>query len=159
LASRRAPGLALRGWPLAGAPRSVTRSRASPHYSPRRRARPSGARQIVFDRHGRCSEFAEHFHKMMARSQNALRGRWENFWSSGEPGIVRLVDRQDVIAKLVYAAINPVKDRLVDRVHHWPGVHGYRTLLSGRPLRAHRPRHFFRNRSPMPEVVTLELTV
>ncbi|MEO7730945.1 MAG: hypothetical protein ABIY55_08250, partial [Kofleriaceae bacterium] len=36
--------------------------------------------------------------------------------------VVRLVDRADVMDKLVYTATNPVKDGLVDKVHHWPGV-------------------------------------
>jgi hypothetical protein len=31
------------------------------------------------------------------------------------------VGREDVMDKLVYTAINPVKDGLVDRVDHWPG--------------------------------------
>jgi hypothetical protein len=113
----------------------------------------------VFDRHGRYPAFMEHFHKMLARSQNALRGRWENFWAAEEPCATRLLDRETVIAQMVYAAANPVKDGLVERVHHWPGVNGYRYLLSGRPLRAHRPRHFFRNPGPMPEVVELTLTI
>jgi hypothetical protein len=26
-----------------------------------------------------------------------------------------------VMRKLVYVATNPVKDRLVEKVHHWPG--------------------------------------
>ena len=30
---------------------------------------------VIFDRWGRYPEFMEHFHKMFARSQNALRGR------------------------------------------------------------------------------------
>jgi putative transposase len=33
---------------------------------------------VIFDRSGRYPAFIEHFHKMFARSQNALRGRWEN---------------------------------------------------------------------------------
>lgn len=113
----------------------------------------------IFDRHGRYPAFMEHFHKMLARSQNALRGRWENFWAAEEPCATRLLDRETVIAQMVYAAANPVKDGLVERVHHWPGVNGYRYLLSGRPLRARRPRHFFRNPGPMPEVVELTLTI
>ncbi len=32
---------------------------------------------VIYDRWGRYPEFVEHFHKMFARSQNALRGRWE----------------------------------------------------------------------------------
>ncbi|MEO6776783.1 MAG: hypothetical protein ABI467_27855 [Kofleriaceae bacterium] len=114
---------------------------------------------VIFDRHGRCSEFVEHFHKLMARSQNTLRGRWENFWASGEPCITRLLDRDAVVAKLVYAATNPVKDRLVERVHHWPGVNSYATFRAGRALEATRPRHFFRTSGPMPESVRLPLTV
>lgn len=113
----------------------------------------------IFDRHGNFPSFIEHFHKMFARSQNALRGRFENFWAAQEPCVVRLLDRETVIAKMIYAATNPVKDGLVERVHHWPGVNGYKYLLSGRPLRARRPRHFFRNPGPMPESVELYLTI
>jgi hypothetical protein len=36
---------------------------------------------VIYDRAGRYPEFIEHFHKLLARSQNALRGRWEAFWS------------------------------------------------------------------------------
>ncbi len=112
---------------------------------------------VIYDRLGRYPEFVEHFHKMFARSQNALRGRWENFWSSEQVCIVRLVDRQDVINKLVYTATNPVQDHLVERVHHWPGVNGLPALLGGRSLRATRPWHFFRPNGPMPEMVEMQL--
>lgn len=122
-------------------------------------AEPNHHHTDVYDRYGRFPEFIEHFHKMFARSQNALRGRFENFWAAQEPCVVRLLDRETVIAKLIYAAANPVKDGLVERVHHWPGVNGYKYLLSGRPLRARRPRHFFRNPGPMPETVELYLTI
>jgi putative transposase len=114
---------------------------------------------VIFDRFGRYPEFIEHFHKMFARSQNVLRGRWENFWSSEQVCVVRLVDREDVMDKLVYTATNPVKDGLVDKVHHWPGVNGLAALLGGRPLRADRPRHFYRQDGAMPKAVELRLTI
>ena len=114
---------------------------------------------VIFDRHGRYPEFVEHFHKMFARSQNTLRGRWENFWSSEQVCVVRLVNRDDVMDKLVYTATNPVKDGLVDKVHHWPGVNGLGALLAGRPLRADRPYHFYRKDGAMPEAVELRLTI
>jgi hypothetical protein len=101
----------------------------------------------------------EHFHKLFARSQNALRGRWENFWSSEQVCVVRLVDREAVMDKLVYTATNPVQDHLVDRVQHWPGVNGLAALLAGRTLRAQRPRHFFRVDGPMPEEVGMRLMI
>lgn len=114
---------------------------------------------IVFDRHGTYPRFMEHFHALVARCMNRLRKRSENFWASVEPCAIRLVNREDVIAKMIYVAANPVKDRLVDRVHHWPGVNGYMNLFSGKPLQATRPRHFFRKKGRMPEHVSLELTL
>ena len=112
---------------------------------------------VIRDRAGRYPEFIEHLHRMIARSQNVLRGRWESFWASGQTSVVRLVDRDDVLRKVAYVAANPVQDQLVDRVDHWPGINGYRALLTGRELRAERPFHFFRKGGPMPEQVTLRL--
>jgi putative transposase len=112
-----------------------------------------------FDRYGRAIEFTAHFHKNLAKCQNALRGRWENMWSSEPPCIVQLVDRADVIDKIVYVAANPVLDHLVDRVHHWPGVKTVRALLEQEAIQAHRPAHFFREDGPMPETVTLRFSI
>jgi putative transposase len=114
---------------------------------------------IFYDPHGLVNEFMEHFHKMFARSQNALRGRWENLWASEPPSLVQLVDREDVIRKMVYVATNPVKDGLVERVHHWPAANALAALMHKRPLRAHRPSHFFRENGRMPETVELELSI
>lgn len=114
---------------------------------------------VVYDRSGRIIEFVEYLHKFVARSQNALRHRSENFWSSDPPSLVRLVDAADVMAKLIYAATNPVKDHLVERVHHWPGVNGLAALLNDRPLTASRPRHFFRSNGHMPRRATLHLVI
>jgi len=113
----------------------------------------------IFDRFGRYPEFIERFHGLMARSQNALRGRWENFWAAGQASVVELIETQDVLAKLVYVATNPVKDDLVERVHHWPGINGYRALISGTMLRATRPRHFFRSEGPLPAVIEAKLSL
>ena len=96
---------------------------------------------------------------MFARCQNALRGRWENFWSSEQVCVVRLVGRDDVMDKLVYTATNPVKDGRVDRVHHWPGVNGLHALLAGRAITATRPWHFFQKEGPMPPTVELQLEI
>jgi hypothetical protein len=40
---------------------------------------------VIYDRAGRYPEFIEHFHKLLARSQNALRGRWENCGHASRP--------------------------------------------------------------------------
>ncbi len=85
---------------------------------------------------------------MLARSQNALRGRWENFWAPEEPRVTLLLDRETVIAQMVYAAANPVEDGLVERVHHWPSMSGYRGAEIARassrrndPCQPCQPRH------------------
>jgi putative transposase len=114
---------------------------------------------VVYDRHGNLPVFTEHFHKLLAKSQNALRGRWENMWATEQVCVVRLEGLDDVLAKLVYVATNPVNDGLVAKVHHWPGFHGLAALLADRPMTARRPGHFFRADGPMPESATLRLTL
>lgn len=114
---------------------------------------------VVFDRHGTVTEFVQHLHKMFAKCQNAFRGRWENLWAAEPVCKVNLVQPKAVLAKLVYAAINPVKDLLVDTVSHWPGVNGLHPLLNDRALHAHRPAHFFREDGSMPAEVTLRLVI
>jgi REP element-mobilizing transposase RayT len=113
----------------------------------------------LYDRHGNEVEFREHFHKMMAKSQNVLRGRWENMWSSVEPSVIEVISAEDLLDKLVYIATNPVKDGLVERVHHWPGPNFVKALLTGKPMQAHRPKHFFREDGPMPPEVELVLSL
>jgi putative transposase len=114
---------------------------------------------ILFDRHGRVPQFTEHFHKMLARCQNARWGRWENLWATEEPCLTELLTPEAVIDKLVYAASNPVKDLLVERADQWPGVNGYVQLMAKRSLRARRPVHFFRAQGVMPEAVELDLVI
>ncbi len=109
----------------------------------------------IYDADGSYPAFIEHFHKLFAKCQNTLRGRWENFWSSEQTSVVRLVDPNDVLDKMTYALTNPVKDGLVERVSDWPGVTALESVLCGKVLVAARPKHFFREEGPMPETVTL----
>ena len=111
------------------------------------------------DRKGRSPEFTEHFHKLTARAMNALRRRSENLWSCAAPNVVRLVDRAAVMDKLVYAATNPVKHGLVERVCDWPGVNGLEALLEQRTITIKRPAYFFSPDGDMPEEETLELVL
>jgi putative transposase len=111
----------------------------------------------VIDTAGRLPEFLEYFHKLFAKHQNVLRGRWENFWASEQTSVVELVDPQDVLDKMVYALTNPVKDHLVERASQWPGATSLFAQLDGQVVRALRPRRFFRPDGPMPDEAKLEL--
>ena len=113
----------------------------------------------LFDRLGNAPAFYEDFHKLLAKCMNALRGRWENFFSSEQACVVRLESLDEVVDKLVYIATNPVKDGLVERVDDWPGASGYRALLADEFLHATRPHHFFADDGTMPAEVTLRLTI
>ena len=112
----------------------------------------------IHDPDGNYPAFLEHFHKMFAKCQNALRGRWENFWSSEQTSVVRLVEPGDVLDKMTYALTNPVKDGLVERAHDWPGVTSLEATLRGGRLFAARPKHFFREAGHMPETVSIEFS-
>jgi REP element-mobilizing transposase RayT len=112
----------------------------------------------IFDPDGRYPDFMAYFHKYVAKCQNALRGRFENFWSSEHASVVRLVEPNDILEKMIYALTNPVKDPLVERVWEWPGVNSYSATVDGVTLTATRPAHFFREDGSMPEVATLTIS-
>jgi putative transposase len=112
---------------------------------------------IVYDPDGTIIQFVEHFHKMVAKSMNALRGRPDCFWSGSPPSIVELLDDGALIDKLIYVATNPVKHKLVEKVHHWPGFNGVNALFKQQPIVLRRPA-YFDPEGPMPESVTLTFT-
>jgi hypothetical protein len=113
---------------------------------------------IIYDPHGRVPEFNRRLHSLSARAINALRGTWENFWVPEQPSQVRLVEVQDVIEKIAYAATNPVKAHLVEHAEHWPGFHTAAEFFSGQELVVERPPHFFRNEGRTPKHVVLCLS-
>jgi REP element-mobilizing transposase RayT len=110
---------------------------------------------IVLDPHGRMPEFLEGFHKLVAKHQNALRGRWENFWASEATSVVELADAEATLARITYALTNPVKDHLVERADQWPGASSLHANLDDMALHAHRPRNFFRKDGALPETIRL----
>jgi REP element-mobilizing transposase RayT len=112
---------------------------------------------IVVDTHGRMPEFLETFHKLVAKHQNAIRGRWEIFWASEATSIVELPCAEDILTKMTYALTNPVKDGLVERADQWPGATSLWATPNERPTYARRPTRFFRKDSVLPESVTLEI--
>jgi putative transposase len=111
---------------------------------------------VVVDGHARLPEFLEHFHKLFAKHQNCLRGRWEAFWASEQTSAVELVGAEDVLAKMTYAIANPCSSHLVERVHHWPGVESLTAIEQNEPLVASKPTRFFdQDNDDLPDVVQL----
>jgi putative transposase len=111
---------------------------------------------VVVDGHGRLPEFLEHFHKLFAKHQNCLRGRWEAFWASEQTSAVELVGAEDVLAKMAYAIANPCSSHLVEKIHHWPGVDSLSAIEEDLPLVASKPARFFdQDNDDLPDVVHL----
>ena len=105
----------------------------------------------VCDKLGNYPEFLRYFHSLLARCLNAHLGRWENFWSTEQPGALHLADGESVFDKMTYGLSNPAKDHLVDKVVHWPGVNSLSYQLSGKPMVATRPKWFFDEDGSMPQ--------
>jgi len=110
---------------------------------------------VVTDPDGRLPEFLEHFHKLVAKHQNVLHGRVENMWSSQRTSVVRLMDTEDAMSKLVYTLTNPVKDHLVEQVHQWPGAISYHSCLNDKVITVRRPHRFFKANGPMVNEIQL----
>jgi putative transposase len=111
----------------------------------------------IHDPEGNLPIFSEHFHALLARCQNAHLGRFEHLWSSEPTSVVRLAESNDVLEKMIYAYANPVAADLVDASVEWPGVTSLRAALTGGPLTANRPDHFFRPEGQQPESVVLPI--
>ena len=92
---------------------------------------------MIYDPHGNIVAFKQRFHQLLSKCQNALRGRWDGVWSGDEPSTVDVVERADLVDKLVYIATNPVKDGLVETCQRWPGP----KLVQVVPPRYAPPRH------------------
>ena len=111
---------------------------------------------VLTDVHGRLPEFERYLDSLVARSINALHGRWESFWAPGSYSAVVLASPQDVLAKCAYVLANPVAAGLVRRGSEWPGLWSAPAEIGTGPAQVKRPKHFFRAAGPMPETAALE---
>ncbi len=109
------------------------------------------------DPKGKLPLFSQYLDMLVARSFNALHGRWESFWAPGSYSAVTLEGREDVLAKIAYVLANPVAAGLVRRGREWPGLWSAPERIGAGPVEVKRPEHFFRKNGPMPETATLEL--
>jgi hypothetical protein len=112
----------------------------------------------IHDTVGNHPVFTEHFHGLLARCQNAHLGRFENFWSSDPTSVVRLLQPNDVLEKMVYAFTNPSAADLVETVEEWPGATTFQATITGGHITATRPKHFFREDGTMPEIVSIPIS-
>jgi len=113
---------------------------------------------VVTDVLGKIPEFMAHLNKLVAKCVNVSLGRWENVWAVEQPSLVKTVDDQDVLDKMVYTLANPVSSYLVSHGHKWPGVRTTPADLLAGEIEVPMPAVFFRNNGVMPAVARLKLT-
>ena len=108
------------------------------------------------DPHGELVAFKQLFNSMLARGLNALRGRFDSFWSGDAPCDTRRPDDDQSFMDLVYTITNPVKAGLVKWSRQWMGFStaGWRF---GETRRFPRPDWFFDANGDMPDAVSLTL--
>jgi REP element-mobilizing transposase RayT len=75
----------------------------------------------VTDPRGALPAFKAMLNSFLARAFNALRGRFDRFWSGDRACDVELVEAQDVLDGMAYTLANPVEAGLVKRARRWPG--------------------------------------
>jgi putative transposase len=113
---------------------------------------------VLSDPEGRLPKFTELFNGFLARCLNCHWSRWEAFWAAGkQTSYVALEDEQAVLAKSVYALLNPVDAGLVKDFRHWPGE----LLVQPGAYKARKPAFFFRTEEDggtLPDRLTLSLT-
>ena len=117
------------------------------------------AHVVATDPDGVYPDFLRDFHGLLARVVNAWRGRWEHFWDANQASVVALEGEAAQLDKLVYVLTNPVG--LVEKAGEWPGATALHAILTGQPITATRPKHFFRDSEEggaMPErvIITFE---
>ena len=110
---------------------------------------------VVTDPFARLPEFLEHFHRLLAKAQNASLGRWENLWSSDKTSVVLLVSDDDVLEKMAYTIANPTAAGLVRSPREWPGVI---TTRVGERCTVDMPDVFFDPEGVLPASISLEFT-
>ncbi|HET7824501.1 MAG TPA: hypothetical protein VFK90_04175 [Anaeromyxobacter sp.] len=114
---------------------------------------------VVTDSEARLPAFVQYLCSLVARATNALLGRWEAFWAPGSYSAVRLEAPEDIVAKTAYVLANPVAARLVRDGNEWPGLRTAPGQIGGTPLRADRPKTFFRSNGYLPGAAELKLSV
>lgn len=109
---------------------------------------------VVTDPFGCLPDFERWLNSIVARALNASYGRWENFWATEQPSNVRLVTTEDVLAKMIYVATNPVAAGLVSHGEKWPGVR----IFTPGTRKVARPRIFFDKEGALPDFVELVIS-
>lgn len=114
---------------------------------------------VATDDHGTLPQFMHWLDEYVAKCCNLHLGRWETFWAPGSYSAVRLLDLDDIVARMVYVYTNPVDAGLVATAREWPGARSLPQDIAAPAQETERPQGFFRKKGPVPERALLHFSV
>lgn len=97
---------------------------------------------VAHDHDATLPFFLADVHRNIAKCLNAELKRFGTFWDSSKPGETMLPTTEDVLDKMLYTMLNPVKAGLVEKHQHWPGLISKPSDFS-KTLVFKRPRSYF----------------
>jgi REP element-mobilizing transposase RayT len=109
------------------------------------------------DNRGNLPHFVRDLNSFAARVLNSQHGRDDKLWSGDGYHVVRPVNPEDVWARLMYIASNPVNADLVSRTKDYPGFVTTPSVV-GNTLTFNRPA-FYREEGKMPATASLTFEV
>ena len=113
---------------------------------------------IIFtDTTGNLPLFAAQFHRLCAAFVNRKLQRREAMWAQGSYSLQELPTPTDIIDDCAYVITNPVAAGCVKTPERWPGLITLPSNLCS-SSKVQRPEGFFRDKGPLPQEATLELT-
>jgi REP element-mobilizing transposase RayT len=110
---------------------------------------------IVTDPDARLPAFHQFLDSLVARTVNALLGRWESFWAPDSYSAVTLASPNDIVDKAAYVLANPVAAGLVRCGRLWPGLWSAPEGIGGEALEVNRPHHSFDPNGGLPDRIAL----
>ena len=113
---------------------------------------------VLTDPNGRIADFCRDLGALTARSLNRQYDRQEAVWSCKPVSRQELHTAEDVMDKLVYTALNPVKADLVEIPEQWPGVRILSKEVRAGRVEVSRPDVPFFTNSKLPKSAVLKLS-
>ena len=107
---------------------------------------------------GTLPDFVRDLNSIFARALNVHHRKDDKIWSGDGYHIVRPVNPEDVLNRMVYLAANPAKANLVNRAQDYPGAITTPGMI-GRSRTHTRPDFFFSDDGPWPDSVDVTFEV
>jgi hypothetical protein len=113
---------------------------------------------LGLDVRGNLPDFVRDLNSIFARALNVHHGKDDKIWSGDGYHLVRPINPEDVMHRMVYLAANPAAAGLVNRAEEFPGAIVTPAIV-GVTKSYQRPDFFFSERGPWPEVIEVTFEV